>query len=196
MKLRFKELGIIILILGTTLFIGCDKRISSAEFGVPLIYIPAAQQSGGVNLDYLVPSNISFDTTTNNFHVDSVNNLVNVYLGVNCSSLQQAGYTVNVSTRSDTIIQMINNGTINVAPDASDSVFLLPASAYTLPTSVTVPSGSVRATFNLAINFTTLKTYAGKKVALCVVISNPTNYALSPTLFQVIIIIDVNKLNL
>lgn len=199
MKILFKQTGFLLIILVSAVFMtSCDKKISDTAFGNTIIYLPQAQQSGGINLNYLVPSNISYDTTTNNFNVDSIHNVVNVYFGVNCSGLQQSlsGYTVNVSTRSDTIMQMIANGTINVAPDANLPVVLLPASAYTLPSSVTVSPGTYHANFNLAINFTTLKTYIGQKVALCIVISNPTKYTLSPTLFQVIAIIDVNKLNL
>ncbi len=198
MKLRFKEWAIFILLLIATVFTACDKKISDTAFGNTVVYIPQAIQGGGINNNYLVPSVLSYDTTTNNFNVDSAGNKVNVYLGVLCSGLQQAlaGYSVTVSTRSDTINQLIANGLIQVAPNAAKTVVLLPTSAYSLPTSVTVPSGQYQTTFYLTINRATLKTYAGKKVALCVVISSPTLYTLSAVNQQVIIIIDVDSLKL
>jgi len=199
MKILFKQTGFLLILLLSAVFMtSCDKKLSDTAFGNTIIYLPQAQQSGGVNLNYLVPSTISYDTTTNNFNLDLANNVVNVYFGLNCSGLQQSlnGYTVTVSTRSDTINQLISNGLIKVAPDAGFPVVLLPSSAYTLPSTVTVPAGASRANFTLAINYATLKTYAGQKVALCIVISNPTMYTLSPVYNQVVTIIDVSQLKL
>jgi hypothetical protein len=41
-----------------------------------------------------------------------------------------------------------------------------------------------------------LKTYAGKKVALCVALASPSRYTLSSTNAKVVIIIDVDALKL
>ena len=198
MKILVKQFATISLFLIVIIFIGCGQKEADKPFGNTVVYIPQSTTTGGVNLNYLVPSVNSLDSNTNNFRVDTLGNKVNVFLGVTCSGKQQAlnGYTVTVSTRSDTINQLIANGLINVAPNASKTVVLLPATAYTLPTNVAVPSGAYAAGFYLTINTTTLKTYAGKKVALCVVISNPTNYTLSTVNQQVIIIIDVDSLKL
>ncbi|RYE28367.1 MAG: DUF1735 domain-containing protein [Sphingobacteriaceae bacterium] len=174
---------------------GCDKKDSNTAFGFNYVYMPQATVSGGTNLNYLVPSGL--DTNTYNYKIDAKNNKVNVYLGVSCSGkVATAGYTVSVTTRSDTIATLISSGAINVAPNATKAVVLLPNIAYTLPATVTVPAGEYRADFNLAIDLTMLKTYAGKKVALCVMVSNPTNYMLNNTANKVVIIIDVDALKL
>lgn len=198
MKIFVKQFATISLFLIIIFFIGCSQKEADKPFGNTVVYIPQSTVAGGVNLNYLVPSVNSLDSNTNNFKVDTVGNKVNVFLGVTCSGKQQAlnGYSVNVSTRSDTINQLIANGLIKVAPNATKPVVLLPSSAYTLPTTVVVPSNAYSTGFYLTINSTTLKTYAGQKVALCVVISNPSMYTLSPVNYQVIIIIDVDSLKL
>lgn len=198
MKIFIKKLGAISLFLIVILFMSCGEKEATKPFGNTVVYIPQSTVAGGVNLNYLVPSVNSLDTNTNNFRVDTLGNKVNVFLGVTCSGKQLAlnGFSVSVSTRADTINQLIANGLIKVAPNAAKPVVLLPASAYTLPTTVSVPSLAYATGFYLSINTSTLKTYAGQKVALCVVISSPSMYTLSPINNQVIIIIDVDSLKL
>jgi hypothetical protein len=198
MKIFINKLGAISLFLIFILFMSCGEKEATKPFGNTVVYIPQSTVAGGVNLNYLVPSINSLDTNTNNFRVDTLGKKVNVFLGVTCSGKQQAlnGFSVSVSTRADTINQLIANGLIKVAPNAAKPVVLLPASAYTLPTTVSVPSLAYATGFYLSINTSTLKTYAGQKVALCVVISSPSMYTLSPINNQVIIIIDVDSLKL
>ncbi|RYE37093.1 MAG: DUF1735 domain-containing protein [Sphingobacteriaceae bacterium] len=194
-KLYFKPLVYLSLLFVITGLAGCEKNDSAANFGDNYIFIPQATVSGGTNLNYTVPSGL--DTNTYNYRIDTKNNKVNVLLGVSCSGkVANAGYTVNLATRTDTITQLINNGQIKVAPNATKTVMQLPADAYSLPTAVTVPSSSYMTGYYLSIDKTKLKTYAGQKVALCVIISNPTNYVLNQAYKQVIIIIDVDALKL
>ena len=198
MKIFIKQFEAICLLLMVILFMSCGEKEADKPFGNTVVYIPQSTVSGGVNLNYLVPSINSLDSNTNNFRVDTLGNKVNVFLGVTCSGKQQAlnGFSVSVSTRADTINQLIANGLIKVAPNAAKPVVLLPASAYTLPATVSVPSLAYATGFYLSINTSTLKTYAGQKVALCVVISSPSMYTLSPINNNVIIIIDVDSLKL
>jgi hypothetical protein len=157
--------------------------LTETPVGIELVYIPQSALSGGTNLNYAVPTGLG---TAKNFKVEG--DLVNVLLGVSKSGKADAeAFTVDVSTRSDTINQLIAGGA---------TFQLLPSSAYTLPQTVTVASGASSANFNLAINKTALKTYAGKKMAVCVVVSNPSLYTLSAKNRQVIVIIDVNALKL
>jgi hypothetical protein len=198
MKIFVKQLAKISLFLIIIFFMSCGQKEADKPFGNTIVYIPQSMVSGGVTLNYLIPSVNSFDTNTNNFKVDTLGNKVNVFLGITCSGKQQAlsGYSVNISTRSDTINQLIANGLIKVAPNATKTVVLLPASAYSLPTTVTVPSGQYASSFYLTIDKNMLKTYAGMKVALCVVVSSPSLYTLSTRNQQVVIIIDVDSLKL
>lgn len=174
--------------------VSCEKTDSKAAFGFTRIFIPQSTVSGNVNLNYLVPSGL--DTNTFNYKIDTKNNKVNVFLGVSRAGTDvNDGYSVNIITRADTINTLINNGLIKVAPNASKTVVLLPTGSYTLPATVAVPSGQYAASFNLSIDITQLKTFAGKKVALCVALASPTKYTLA-TNSKVIIIIDVDALHL
>lgn len=174
---------------------GCSKSDGAAPFGITKVYIPQSTVSGGVNLNYLVPSGL--DTNTFNYKIDVKNKKVDVYLGVSRSGKEaNEAYTVTVGTRADTINQLIADSLIMVNPDQEKTVVLLPASAYTLPATVSVPAGQYQASFNLVIDETMLKSFAGQKVALCVAISNPTKYTLNAANSQVIVIIDVDALNL
>lgn len=194
MKKRTKLLAILMVIIAGFSLTGCQKSDSSTLFGNSIIYIPESTVSGGQNLHYLVPTGANTDTY--NYKVDVPTNQVNVLLGVLRSGMATyETYSVNLSTRSDTIIQLIANGKINLTP-STKPVVLLPATAYVLPSTVTVPDGNAAASYNLSIDLPTLKTYAGKKVALCVAISNPTKYVISSTNKNVIILIDVDVLKL
>jgi len=195
MKFKLHFLAGLMLIITCGIFSGCEKAASSPAFGFNYIDIPQSLVSGGSSLNYLVPT--GFDTNTFNFSIDAVNNKVNVFLGVSCSGKAATdGYSVGIATRTDTISQLISNSLIMVSPNPTKPVGLLPATAYSLPATVTVPDGQYAAPFYLTIDKTILKTYAGKKVALCVLLAGPTHYQLSPTNSQVIIIIDVDSLNL
>jgi len=196
MKLYVKNSALLVIIFATILFAGCEKADKDTLFGYSLIYIPQATVSQGQNLHYLVPT--GFDNNTFNFKVDTLGNTVNVLLGITRSGLESYDdFTVNVETRTDTIDAMIANNLIDITkPTVPVPVELLPASAFKLPSNVTVQAGKNEASFYLAINMATLKTYAGKKVAMCVVISNPTKYQLSPIFKQVIVLINVDALKL
>jgi hypothetical protein len=176
----------------TTLLImivsGCDKGFNSASFGYNYIYMPEATMSGGLNLNYTVPSGL--DSATYNYQLDTVNHKVNVDLGVSVSGEQAGvGFIVNVSVNNDTTNQIVSGGSITNA-------VVIPASMYSLPSSVTVPAGQHFATFNLSIDAVALKAYAGKTVVLTVQITNPTHYVLNTPYNQTVVIINVSALNL
>ena len=192
MKFKLNFLALLTCAIACGIFSGCEKAASSVNFGFNYIDIPQSLVSGGSTLNYLVPT--GFDNNTFNYNIDSVGNKVNVYLGVSCSGKAALdGYSVNITTRTDTVNQLIANGLIKLG---TKTVVLLPSTAYSLPQTVTVPSGQYQGAFYLSINKTMLKTYAGEQVALCVVLASTTHYTLSPTNKQVIIIVDVDSLNL
>lgn len=179
----FLSKWVVAVVLTTVALTACEKAESEAPVGIELVYIPQSALSGGTNNNYAVPMGMG---TAKNFKVEG--DVVNVLLGVSKAGKADAeAFTVDVSTRSDTINQLIAGGA---------SFQLLPSSTYTLPQTVSVESGTSSANFNLAINKAALKTYAGKKMAVCVVISNPSLYTLSAKNRQVIVIIDVNALKL
>ncbi|MEI6754501.1 MAG: hypothetical protein WCK78_15215 [Paludibacter sp.] len=186
-KNRIAAFFAVIFLLAASIFTGCDNT-NNSSYGNNYIYMPQATVSGGVNLNYPVPS--GYSTATYNFKIDSVNHIVNVNLGVLASGENaKMGYSVDVSVNNDTTNQIISGGTIANA-------VLLPSTIYTLPSSVTVPVGQYYTSFYLSINSTELKKMTGKIALLTVQLSNPTNYQLNTLLNKTVVVIDVNALKL
>ena len=195
MKIHVKQIAVLIALMATIVLVGCEKNDSETPFGNSVIYIPQATVGNGQNQIYMVPS--GKDKNTYNFRVDTLGKIVKVFLGVTRSGLDTyKAYSVDVSTRTDTVATLIANGLINPPSTTILPVEVLPQTDYNLPTTVSVTDGKYSEGFYLAIKLDALKTYAGKKVALCVVISNPTNYTLSTVNNKVIILIDVDALKL
>ena len=195
MKIHVKQIAVLIALMAMIVLVGCEKNDSETPFGDSVIYIPQATVGNGQNQIYMVPS--GKDKNTFNFKVDTLGKIVNVFLGVTRSGLDTyRAYSVDVSTRTDTVATLIANGLINPPSTTILPVEVLPLTDYNLPTTVSVIDGKYSEGFYLAIKLDALKTYAGKKVALCVVISNPTNYTLSTVNNKVIILIDVDALKL
>nr|WP_294897951.1 DUF1735 domain-containing protein [uncultured Pedobacter sp.] len=187
MRIHFNRLNILFLLLVIATFTACEKSISEIKVGIENVYIPQSISASTTDNNYAVPGNINYGAAKN-FLDDDANNKVIVYLGVSKSGEQNTEpFSVDVTTKSDTINQLIGNGA---------TFELLPSTAYTLPANVSLTAGQSSVNFNLSIDKAILKTYAGKKVALCVALSNPTRYMLNTSASKVIVIIDVNALNL
>ncbi len=189
MKILFNRLNSLFLVLVLVLatFSACEKDISEQAIGIENVYIPQAISASTSDNNYAVPGNINYGAALN-FKDDITANKVLVYLGVSKSGKQDTQpFTVDLSSRADTINTLITKGA---------SFVLLPSTAYTIPTNVSVAAGQTTVNFNMVIDKPILKTYAGKKVAACITLSNPSKYSLNDKAKKVIIIIDVNALNL
>ena len=188
MKILFNRLNSLLLILMVmTIFTACEKDISEEKIGIENVYIPQSISASTSDNNYAVPGNINYGDAKN-FKDDEASNKVLIFLGVAKSGKEDTQpFTVDISSRADTINQLITKGA---------SFLLLPSTAYTLPSTVSLAAGQSSTTFNMVIDKPTLKTYAGKKVAVCVTLSNPSKYTLNDKTKKVIIIIDVNALNL
>lgn len=177
----------LLLLALTTGMAACEKDDSKQAFGNTNIYMPQATIAAN---RYTVPSGL--DSATYNYKIDVQNDKVNIILGVSRSGRQDAGaFSVDVAANADTINQLMSSGVLDPAMYA-----LLPASVYSLPQKLLVPDGSTSATFYLSVNKTQLKTYAGRKLALAVLIRNPSAYNIMAGIDKVIVIIDVNALKL
>jgi Domain of unknown function (DUF1735) len=181
--------------LATTLG-GCAKEAGNLNYGTPVIYMPQSIQSGTTtSIVYNVPSGL--DSATYNFIIDSVNNKLDIVLGVLRSGKAANGaFSVAILTNPDTVNTAIANGSLVGNPDPTDTIVLLPSSAYSLPATVSVPAGSSQTTFYLSVDLTQLKALSGKKAALAVYLDKPSTYQLNPVNSETIVVIDVNALNL
>ncbi|OAQ40306.1 hypothetical protein A5893_04960 [Pedobacter psychrophilus] len=187
MKILFNRVNILLFLFAGIAFAACEKDLSEINVGIETISIPQAFSDGTSNNDHAVPGTLNYGNAVN-FKDDDANNKVNVFLGVSKSGEQSTEpFSVDITLRPDTINQLIAAG---------KPYLLLPSTAFTIPANITLAAGQTNASFNMVIDKATLKTFAGKQVAACISISNPSKYVLNPLARNVIVIIDVNKLNL
>lgn len=190
MKPNIKILCITLLSMAIGSLSSCKKDDSKIAYGMSDIYMPQASNiSGGVNNDYPVPSGT--DSSTYNYIIDTVNGKVDIILGASVSGeASSGGFTVNINTAADTINQLIAAGTLD------STTILMPASVYTLPSSLTVAPGQTGNTFFLSVDIAQLKQsqYAGKVLALAVALANPTKYQLNASISTTIVLVNVNSL--
>jgi hypothetical protein len=187
MKILFNRLNSLLILCAIVTFVSCEKDISADKIGIENVYIPQSISKSTSDNNYAVPGNINYGDAKN-FKDDETSNKVLVYLGVSKSGKEDTQpFTVAISSRADTINTLITKGA---------GFVLLPTTAYTIPANVSLAAGQSTVGFNMVIDKPTLKTYAGKKVAACVTLSNPSKYSLNDQAKKVIIIIDVNALTL
>lgn len=142
--------------------------VEDVEYTQAKVLMPSAQSNYIVNDPVKVP-------------VDTLTGKINIPLGVYRSgleSLESFSVTITASTE-------------NIPTDAE--TVLLPADAYTLPTSATVAAGQRNATFYLSLDRNKIQSYLGKKLALAVSISNPTKYTLNEALSKTTVVFSVNE---
>lgn len=165
--------------------ISCEKSDSDQDFGSANIYMPQATVSNGM---YAVPT--GRDSSNLNYKIEG--SKINVVLGVYRSgkSVLQA-YTVNVTANTDTINTLINNKVLD-----PNTTVVLPSGLYSMPSNISVKDGDNKATFYLSIDKAQLKTYAGKKLAIGVKLTDPSKYTLKPSLSTTIVVINVDALPL
>lgn len=184
---HYNNVALLFAFFATVTFAGCEKDISELKVGIENVYIPQSFSITTSDNNYAVPGGVNFGDAKN-FSDNEATNKVEIFLGVSKSGKETtAPFTVDVTSRPDTINQLVTNGANFIA---------LPAVAYTLPASISVESGQSTAGFSLLVDKNALKNYAGQKVAVCVAISNPTKYSLRSSASKVIVIIDVNALKL
>lgn len=165
--------------------ISCEESDSEKEWGIALIYMPQSSlQSGGLDNFYYVPT--GSNEWNKNYTIN--NNNINIVLGVYRSGLQALdGYSVSIVTEPETVNQLITDNTLTNA-------VLLPDDTYSIPTSITVPSGEREAVFYLTIDRNVLlnnyPSYIDMNLILAVSITNPTKYELNPALSTTIVVVD------
>ena len=184
MKNKIKHIVLTIMLIIATLMTSCTKSDNEVEWGITKIYMPQAYTGTAF---YAVPNG-------KNYSIDTINNKINISLGVYRSKLQKLeSFSVQVAIDNDTINELINNGLIA-------KTALMPSEIYTIPSSVVVPDGKRDMSFNLILDkdklmaFKNNPTNNGLSLALAVYISNPTKYELNIALSKTIVIVNVAKL--
>jgi len=185
MKIKIKQLAFLLAILFVGLFAACEKNDQDADFGLNYIFMPQALIA---NLNYVAPT--GNDPSNYNYTIDD--SKVNIRMGVLRSGKSNlSGYSTTIAANPDTVNTLLNNRTLDPA-----TVVLMPTTMYSLPSAVTVPDGQAGAQFFLSLDKAMVKTYAGKKLALGVMITGSSAYTVNRTINKVVVIVDVNALKL
>jgi hypothetical protein len=168
--------------------LACQKEKSS--YGIANIYMPqSVNATGGVSANYAVPAGT--DSSTYNYKIETSSNLLSITLGAaRSSTTANDGFAVDIMTDPDTIALLQFNSILD------NTTLLMPASMYTMPTVLSVPSGKSEGTFSLSINIDSLKSpaYEGKKLVLAVRLKSTGKYAVVPNASTTIVIVDVDAL--
>ncbi len=175
-----------IFLIAFALLFSCEKGNDFKESGVRKIYMPqAAVFDGGVTNNYPVPNNTG---GAENYVLDSVNNILNIYLGAKSSGLLIEPFTVNIKENRDTTMKIID-------AEAIPKAVILPEDTYTLPTSASTGTGKNEAPFVMSVDINKLNAeysqYNKKKLILGVTISGPSE--LNKELATTIVVIDAQK---
>lgn len=160
----------------------CSKGDGDLNYGLMKIYMPQAMSGGGIDNIYNVPSGGGTDT----YNFVEEDESFDILMGV-LRSGKEAGeaFTVDIITDAEeTAKQASALGGVVMGTDV-----------YTLPSSVTIASGSNAQTFVLKLDKNSLSHYAGKKLVLCVGIANPSRYELSENGTLTTVVVDVDALS-
>lgn len=177
MKKLIKALVIPIIALITVLS-SCDyRKIGDVDYGSQKIYIPAAAVADGAggfngffNISALATPDRSF-----RYIIDKDKRKLNIPLSVLRSGAILSGVVkVDITIQTDSVNKLINNGVLK-----GTNTFVLPATAFSMESSVTIPSGEGTAGFTLSVNLDYLianinnKQAIGLKVTSDQIASNP-----------------------
>jgi hypothetical protein len=166
----------------------CDKGDGNAEYGIPFLYMPQAMSGGGMDNNYYVPSGDG--EYTYNFKIDAGAKQLQVILGVLRSGLLSGSpYTVEVTARRDTALQIVQSGSI------ADAV-LMPADIFTHPAQVSVSGDRNGETFYLSVSLDALARdeYAGKNLVIVIGIANPSHYELYAAKASTVVVVDADAI--
>lgn len=174
--------------LATTLASCGYDEYADADYPETTIYQPMALESIW-NIDTPNPDGSEYVTPggSKRYEIDKANNKFIVLLGVVQSGIEFKSSTVDISIDHSIVNTMIMDGRLPVG------TLPLPASAYSLPSSVELASDAAFSPFRMEIDLNTLLDgdNIGKKFAIAVKISS-MSVAVNDDLDTAVICIDTN----
>ena len=161
MKNKLTYLNAVLAFIIVCTFSSCYKKYADADYPAQTIYMPAA--SNGI---YSI-SSVAVPGQTYRYIVDQAASKFNVPLAVYRSGLYSKGeLNVNIAVKTDTINNLISSGVLV-------NTKLLPASAYTVQPSATIPNGSDLRPFILSVDLNLLLNNPTTTYAIAFSISSP-----------------------
>lgn len=174
-------------VLATT-FASCGyDEYADADYPETIIYQPMALETIW-NINTPNPDGSEYVTPggSKRYEIDKANNKFIVLLGVVQSGIEFKASTVDISIDHSIVNTMIMDGRLPIG------TLPLPASAYTIPSSVNMASNAASTPFQMVIDLNVLTgVNAGKKFAVAVKISS-SSVATNDDLDTAVICIDTN----
>ncbi len=191
-KKFFNHNLVLMAVIGLLLVLGSCKyqKIDPANYPDQKIYMGTADVANlGTNANGIYAVNaVAVPGQVYRYTVDLTNKKLNVVLGVIRSGVTLDGdVTINVKASTDTITKLITAGKLVAGTQ------VLPNTAYTLTSSVTMPAGNYSLSFPLVVDLNFLLNNPNTKYALAVGVSSPQR-AVNPLLATTIILIDTQFL--
>lgn len=160
------------------------KDIADAPFPEQTIYMPAA--ASGV---YQI-NDTNATTGIFRYKLDIAARKLIVPLGVYRSGINNDGaITVDVSVDNDTINSLIAAGTL--VDDRGRNIELLPSSAYTIASALSLRSGQENGVIGLDVDLDYIAGQPGKRFAVCIGVSSAQR-AVSPGMGKTIVELNTN----
>ena len=100
------------------------------------------------------------------------------------ASFPGRAFTVDVIDNRSIIQSMIQSGEI------TENIVELPTSEYSFTKKITFPSNTSRVDFELAVSWNNISKYVGKKIAICLELTDPSLHILDPEKKIIVAIID------
>lgn len=195
MKKNTPKYTIILIAFASTalFFTACNyKKLIDYPF-TESIFMPASvQASTTAGIYAITPAKQGVDYR---YLVDKAANQFNIPLAVCRSAVNpSSSIPVTISLNSDTIAKLITAGKFLVPTDPTLTTELLPATAYTLPSSVSISNDSNIVNFNLSINLNFITNSAlntpKKRYAIAVGVNSSTTKLADTTKNLAVIFID------
>ena len=184
MKLKIEKIKLLVAVLPVLfIFCGCEyQAVADATYPDQSIYMPVSK-AGVYTIDNVAAVNAPF-----RYEMDSVNNKINIPLGIYRSGINNSGdILVDVKINNDTVLKRISEGTL-IASDNS-KVSILPADKYVMPETVQLADGKQNVIAKLAIDVPFLLSNPDKLFAVGVTISS-NNVKANSKLNTTIVLID------
>lgn len=156
----------LLLAFALVLTTSCEyDEIVDIDYPSQKIYLPSA-----IDDIYLV-NDTNPTVGTYRYKLDLENNKVIIPLGVYRAGVDNnGGITINISVNNDTINKLIASG--DVVDEDGKNLELIPASAYELPSSISIAGGQELGIMNLEIDLDYIAQQTDKRLALAVSIAS------------------------
>lgn len=188
---------LVLVLLSSVLFLmACEKGMEGRSFGDSMVYLTQAVSSGVAEDNrYIVPKDdVGY---LENYEIDTINNQLKIFLGIMRSGTEKAReFSVDVRLENDAVNDAIQKGALIYEKDPQKKIMILPDECVELPSSIKVEKDDYESIFYLSVDLNCLNIFSSYVLATGISIHNPSYYEINENLNEVMVLIDVSRLDL